>query len=89
MAPEGSHDQTDSGSYGYGSSVNGTNGTARQTAPDDADKRPTSTYMEPTPLSADLIGTEEKGSAADTMSIYADAGDVNGSHGIMNRPRGL
>jgi len=26
---------------------------------------------------------------ADTMSIYADAGDVNGSHGIMNRPRGL
>ncbi|KAK5215003.1 hypothetical protein LTR47_011448 [Exophiala xenobiotica] len=52
-------------------------------------KRPTSTYIEPIPLSADLIGTEKTGSAAETVSIYADAGDINGSHGTMNRPRGL
>jgi hypothetical protein len=82
LAPEGFYDQTNSGS-------DDTNGTARQTASNNAAKQPTSTYMEPTPLSADLIGTEKTGSTANTMSIYADAGDVNGSHGIMNRPRGL
>lgn len=89
MAPDGFYDQTDSGSYSHRSSANGTNGTARQTAPNNAAKRPASTYMEPTPLSANLIGPKETGSAADTMSIYTDAGDASGSHGIMNRPRGL
>ncbi|KAK5188597.1 hypothetical protein LTR47_011573 [Exophiala xenobiotica] len=89
MTPEGFYNQTTSGSYGHGSSVNDTDRFARPTAPNSTAERPTSTYMEPTPLSADLIGTEKTGSAADTMAIYADAGDVNGSHAIMNRPRGL
>ncbi|KAK5044387.1 hypothetical protein LTR84_011298 [Exophiala bonariae] len=89
VGPGGFYDQTNSGNYSQGSSINDTDVSASQTAPNHAAKRRTSTYMEPTPLSAELIGTENTGSAADTTSIYADEGDVDGSHGIMNRPRGL
>lgn len=63
---------------------------ARQMAPgDNAAKQSASDHLESTVSSLPgQTGGEKTGSVADTVSIYASAGDADATHGIMDWPRG-